>query len=373
MKRADLLRVAAFALSMLWILGACGEPVSSADEAPAAETPPATTLRDELLPSERNTIEIFQREAPSVVFIRNSQLRWNPWRRNVMEQPLGTGSGFLWDDEGHVVTNFHVIANGNSFTVTLADGRTFDAEKVGEDPDKDIAVLDIDAGDERLTPIDRGNSDDLLVGQKVIAIGNPFGLDQTLTTGVISALGREIRSVGGTLIRDMVQTDASINPGNSGGPLLDSRGRLIGMNTMIYSHTGESAGIGFAVPVNTIDRIVPQIIRYGHVRKPGLGVQLLGDDLAKHWGVKGVIVAATVPGGPADKAGVIPAEMVGFGRIRIHDVIVGIEGKPVNSYDELYLALDDKKPGDRIEVTLQRKGKQRKVFLRLMEQQEGTE
>jgi protease Do-like 1, chloroplastic len=352
--------------SLMLAVAGCAEPVQSADEVAPQESTEAVESNG-LLTSERNTIDVFQREAPSVVFIRNSQTRWNPWRRNVMEQPLGTGSGFLWDDEGHVVTNFHVIQNGNSFAVTLADGRSFDAKKIGEDPEKDLAVLKIDASGEDLKPIDRGDSGNLLVGQKVIAIGNPFGLDQTLTTGVISALGREIRSVGGTLIRDMVQTDASINPGNSGGPLLDSRGLLIGINTMIYSRSGQSAGIGFAVPVNTIKRIVPQIIDYGYVRKPGLGVQLVGDDLAKRWGIDGVIVGATVADGPAAEAGVQAAEMVGHGRVRVHDVIVGIEGQRVHSYDELYLALDDHEPGDRIEVTLERDGKQRKVLLRLMD------
>ncbi len=357
-------------LGLLMSVG-CAKAVESSDTTETRTTSAADAAvlesRQDLLPSERNTIEVFQREAASVVFIRNSQLRWDPWRRNVMEQPLGTGSGFVWDDQGHVVTNFHVIENGNSFAVTLADGRSFDAEKVGEDPEKDLAVLKIDVSGEALTPIDRGDSDNLLVGQKVIAIGNPFGLDQTLTTGVISALGREIRSVGGTLIRDMVQTDASINPGNSGGPLLDSRGRLIGVNTMIYSRSGQSAGIGFAVPVNTVKRVVPQIIDYGYVRKPGLGVQLVGDDLAKRWGIEGVIVGRTVEGGPAEKAGIEGFEMDRYGRVRVHDVIVGIEGQTVRTYDELYLALDDHEPGDRVEVTVERNGKRRKVLVRLMD------
>lgn len=346
--------------------GAADDRGARDDGSSATRSEPSLPV--DLLPDERNTIEVFRRHADSVVFIRNSATRWDPWRRNVMEQPLGTGSGFLWDEAGHVVTNFHVIQNGNSFAVTLADGRTLQATKVGQDPEKDLAVLKIASDEEDLNPVERGDSDHLVVGQKVVAIGNPFGLDQTLTTGVISALGREIRSVGGTLIRGMIQTDASINPGNSGGPLLDSRGRLIGVNTMIYSRSGQSAGIGFAVPVKTVERIVPQIIRHGYVRKPGLGVRLIGDDLARRWGIEGVVVGEVIEGTPADRAGLQGLQMDRFGRgVRVNDVIVAIEGQQIAGYDDLYLLLDQHEPGDRIEVTVERDGDRRELEIELMD------
>jgi S1-C subfamily serine protease len=320
-----------------------------------------------LLEDERNTIDVFAQVSPSVAFITNRQLRRDLFSRNVFEIPAGTGSGFVWDTSGHVVTNYHVIQNGSSFTVTLAHGKTYEAEVVGVEPNKDLAVLKIDAGPEELDPVRVGDSGDLLVGQKVLAVGNPFGLDQTLTTGIISALGREIQSVAGTLIEDVIQTDASINPGNSGGPLLDSSGRLIGVNTAIVSPSGSSAGIGFAVPVNVVKRVVPQLIRYGKVKRAGLGVALIRDDLARRWRVTGVIVQAVQAGGPAEKAGMQNMEVDRRGHVLSYDVIVGIDDRNVADYNDLFQALDGKKPGEEVTVRFLRGEEEHRAKVKLVE------
>src|SRR5687768_4690504 len=224
--------------------------------------------------AEEATIQLFERSAPSVVFITTTSQQQDYWSRNIYEIPAGTGSGFIWDSKGHVVTNYHVIQNAYRAKVTLSDGSAWDAEVVGIEPRKDIAVLKIKA-DVPLRPLPIASSDDLKVGQSVFAIGNPFGLDQTLTTGVISALGREINSVTGIPIRDVIQTDAAINPGNSGGPLLDISGRLIGVNTAIVSPSGVFSGIGFSVPVDVVRWVVPDLIRYKGVRRPVLGIELV--------------------------------------------------------------------------------------------------
>jgi len=269
----------------------------------------------------------------------------------------------VWDDAGHIVTNFHVIADARSLTVSLQDQRTFPARVVGSEPRKDIAVLQIDAPTGALVPIIRHEGRlDLDVGQKVIAIGNPFGLDQTLTTGVISALGRQVEGIGGVKIREMVQTDAAINPGNSGGPLLDSTGRLIGMNTMIFSRSGSSAGIGFAVPATTIARVVPQLIKLGHVEQVGIGVDIDPEQrLERRLGIRGVVVIAARPEGPAAAAGIRGLNRTVTG-IDLGDVIVGIDGKPIENYDDLYNALDTKKPDETIKVTVVREGHNRVEF-----------
>ena len=301
----------------------------------------------------------------SVVYITNRQLRRDPFSMNVSEIPAGTGSGFIWDKQGHVVTNFHVVQNGNSFTVTLADGMTYPAALIGTEPTKDLAVLLIDVSADSLTAVDLGDSGNLVVGQKVLALGNPFGLDQTLTTGVISALGREIRSVAGTLIEGMIQTDASINPGNSGGTLIDSSGRLIGVNTAIVSPSGTSAGVGFAVPVNTVKRIVPQLIHYGKVKHAGLAISVIPDALAGRWGVKGVIIRSVAAGTEAAKAGLQPIKVDQWGRVRSFDDIIAIDGKAINNFDDLFAALDTHQPGDKVTLTVQRGGKTVQVPLKL--------
>ena len=268
----------------------CAAFVTAAAAPRAHAADDASPIPGYVLEQERNTIEVFRSASDSVVFITRAILQRSLRTLDVAKIPSGTGSGIVWDRHGHVVTNFHVIQGGNAFSVTFSDGTTHDARVVGVDPNKDLAVLKIQTKASRLVPIARGNSQELVVGQKVLAIGNPFGLDHTLTVGVISALGREIQSLEGTTIEDVIQTDASINPGNSGGPLLDSTGRMIGLNTQIVSRSGESAGIGFAVPVATVERIAPQLIRYGKVRRAGIGVQILRDNQVRHWGVRGVVI-----------------------------------------------------------------------------------
>ncbi|MFO7567292.1 MAG: trypsin-like peptidase domain-containing protein [Enhygromyxa sp.] len=328
------------------------------DVQPAA--PPITPLTPgAAIEDERNTIAVFQAAAPATVFVTQSQLVRNRFTLRVDQIPAGTGSGFIWDERGHVVTNFHVVAGGHSFSVTLYDGSVLPAKLVGGDPKRDIAVLALDPAEVRereLTPVRVPESaQPLVVGQKALAIGNPFGLDHTLTTGVISALDREVVGFGGVTIRDMIQTDASINPGNSGGPLLDSAGQLIGMNTMIYSKTGASAGIGFAVPISTIRRLVPQIIQYGAPRRAGLGIEILSDMIAKKAGMRGVIIDRVTAGGPAAKAGLRGLSRAG-GQIGLGDVIVGIDDHAVANYDDLFNALDLYSPGDTVAVKVLRGG-----------------
>lgn len=331
---------------------------------PAAASDTASAARAEaLLEDERNTIEVFRRVSRSVVFITNKQLRRNLFSLNVMEIPRGSGSGFLWDRAGHVVTNFHVIAGGDLFSVTLHDGTNRDAELVGVEPNRDLAVLKI-APPRGLEPATIGESSSLVVGQKVLAVGNPFGLDQTLTTGIISALGREITSVTGTTIRDVIQTDASINPGNSGGPLLDSSGRVVGVNTAIVGPAGQSAGIGFAVPIDTVKLVVPDLVAYGEIKRAGLGVTILPDAVARQLGVSGVIVRDVAPGSAAEQAGLRSLEVDRLGRPRF-DVIVEIDGKPIIRYDDLFAALEEREVGEEVRLGYQRGSRQHETKLRL--------
>lgn len=302
---------------------------------------------------ERNTIAVFAKAARACVFVTQRQTVVDFFGGTAHDIPAGSGSGFIWDTEGHVVTNFHVIADAQRLTVTLNNQDTFVARVVGAEPRKDIAVLHIDAPKEALVPIDR-HLDKLAldVGQKVIAIGNPFGLDQTLTTGVISALGRQVDGIGGVKIREMIQTDAAINPGNSGGPLLDSTGRLIGMNTMIFSRSGSSAGIGFAVPGKTIARIVPQLIKFGKVDQVGLGVEIDPQQrIEQRLNLRGIVVIATIPGSSAAKAGLHGLERTVTG-MKLGDLIVAIDGKPIVNYDDLYNNLDGRRAGEVVKVKL---------------------
>ncbi len=319
-----------------------------------------------LLPDEQNTIKVFEKASPSVVFVTNIAVGRN-FFMDEFAIPQGSGSGFIWDEQGHIVTNYHVVQNGNRFLVTLKDHTELRATLVGAEPRKDIAVLKVEGPLEKMKPIARGESKNLRVGQKTVAIGNPFGLDNTLTTGIVSALGRQVRGVGGVTIRDMIQTDAAINPGNSGGPLLDSEGRLIGMNTMIYSRSGSSSGIGFAVPVSFVNRIVPQIIKYGKVIQPGFGIYILNESQKYRLlgRVGGVVVREVQPGSPADKAGLRGFERDYRGRMRLGDIIVGINRHKVGNYDDLYNTLDKYKVGDTVTLRLLRGGKKisRKVSL----------
>ena len=322
---------------------------------------------DYVLDYERNTIRVFRAAAASVVFVTNERLQRSFRTLNVAKIPQNTGSGVVWDDQGHILTNFHVIQGGNAFSVTLMDGTTHPAKVIGWDPNKDLAVLEVESDSKMLAPVARGRSGSLVVGQQVLAIGNPFGLDHTLTVGVISALGREIQSIAGTTIEDVIQTDASINPGNSGGPLLDSKGRMIGINTQIVSRSGQSAGIGFAVPVDTIERIVPQLIRFGRVRRAGLGIRILPDNYARRWGVDGVVIREVYPGSPAADAGLRSMQVDRRGTVSSFDVIRSIEEDEVRSYDDLYRALDGRKPGEQVEVRYQRGESEYRTRLRLQE------
>jgi S1-C subfamily serine protease len=281
-------------------------------------------------------------------------------------QEQGTGSGFVWDENGHVVTNFHVIQGAQAFRVTLHDNSVWDARLVGGDPDKDLAVLKIDAPSNLLKAIPLGESRPLQVGQKVFAIGNPFGLDQTLTTGVISGLGREIQSVTQKTIFDVIQTDAAINPGNSGGPLLDTAGRLIGVNTAIYSPSGTYAGIGFAVPVDTVNQIVPEIIRKGRVERPGLGIVIWEDRIAAQLRSqdvierRGVLIRELLPGGAADKADLRITSNEGLG-----DLIIGIDETDIQTTNDLFRALENHQVGGTVTVRILRNGAIQEIDLTL--------
>ena len=316
--------------------------------------PRIVVARGDLAADEQATIDLFQQSAPAVVYITTTAVQQNPFRFNLQEIPQGTGSGFLWDAQGYVVTNFHVLAGANSAQMTLADGSTWDARFVGGELDKDLAVLKIDAPASQIKPLPTGTSKDLAVGQKVFAIGNPFGLDQTLTTGVISGLGREIRSVTDRPIHGVIQTDAAINPGNSGGPLLDSTGRLIGVNTAIYSPSGAFAGVGFAVPVDTVNRIVPELIRHGRVVRPGLGISIAADHLVSRLGLSGVLILDVLRDGAATEAGLQPTRYDARGRIVLGDPIVAIDGKTVTNTDDLFTILDGYRVGDTVKVIVRR-------------------
>ncbi len=318
-----------------------------------------------LTSSEQATIDLFEKSAPSVCFITTINSREDQWTRNVTEVPRGTGSGFIWDENGHIITNFHVIEGGNKFKVTLSDGSSWVAVVVGVEPNKDLAVLKIDVPQVKLKPIPVGQSSTLRVGQSVYAIGNPFGLDQSLTTGVISALGREIKSLTGRPIRDVIQTDAAINPGNSGGPLLDSSGRLIGVNTMIYSPSGASAGIGFSIPVDEVNWVVSDLIKYGKLKRPVLGVELLPTQYAQNWGVEGAMILSLTANGGAAKAGLKALNRNSSGEIIFGDIITAINNKKVASNNDLILTLEKYNPGEKVKVEFKRDNDLKEVMVTL--------
>ena len=304
--------------------------------------------------TEELTIRLFEEASPAVCFITTKAVRRSFWSSAEVES--GSGSGFLWDREGHVITNFHVIngANTSSIAVTLSNGKTYDARVVGYEREKDLAVLKISAPAAELQPIRVGSSQSIRVGQSVFAIGNPFGLDQTLTTGIVSALDREIRSQAGVPIKGAIQTDAAINPGNSGGPLLNSDGELIGVNTAIYSPSGASAGIGFSIPVDVVRFVVNDVIRYGEVRRP-----VIGADLRQVGWVQGLYVSTVEPGSDAERAGLKGVAQDSRGRGYIRDIVVGINGKSIRSTSDLYLELENYQPGERVTLNLLRNGDRR--------------
>lgn len=353
-RRLTALTLAAIILILLW----WSLPMIESLFTPHDSGVRTVTARGDLAADERATIELFEKSRGSVVFISTVSLVRDLWTRNVFAVPRGTGSGFVWDDGGHVVTNFHVIEDASEAMVKLADGRDYKAALVGVSPAHDIAVLKIGVGFKRPPPVPIGTSHDLKVGQKVFAIGNPFGLDWTLTTGIISALDRSLANEnGGPAIQHLIQTDAAINPGNSGGPLLDSAGRLIGINTAIYSPSGASAGVGFAVPVDTVMRVVPQIIAQGRYIRPSLGIEVderLNERIANMFDIEGVIVLRVLPGSAADKAGLQGAILTRDGRIIPNDVIMAVQGKSVNSVAKLLAFIDDFNVGDTVRLTIMR-------------------
>ncbi len=328
----------------------------------AAATPRAITPRGPLEPDERALIDLFRKASPSVVHITSLGTQRDMFSTNAQQVPRGTGTGFVWDDRGHIVTNFHVIQGASGARVTLADQSDWEAQLVGVFPDRDLAVLRIEAPKEKLPSIALGTSRELQVGQRVVAIGNPFGLDQTLTTGIVSALNREIESFNQRTIRGVIQTDAAINPGNSGGPLLDSAGRLVGVNTQIASPSGASAGIGFAIPADEVNRIVPRLIRDGRFVRPTLGISAGSADLQQALKLpKGVAVVQVGNNSPAMRAGLQPFRRGSQrGEVIAGDVITQIDGESVNDIDGMLALLERKQPGDTVTLTLWRAGQTRR-------------
>ncbi|MBV69946.1 MAG: 2-alkenal reductase [Myxococcales bacterium] len=310
-------------------------------------------------------VKVFSDAAPSVVSVKAIQVERAFLNMNINAIERGSGTGFFWDKSGHIVTNLHVIVDADAIQVTTNDQSTYVARLVGAAPSMDLAVLRIKPKPNETRPIELGQSLGLKVGQLVLAIGNPFGLDQSLTTGVVSALGRSIESLVGTEIADVIQTDAAINPGNSGGPLLDIRGRLIGINTAIRSPSGASAGVGFAVPVNTIKRAIPDLIAYGRIRRPTLGLRLAPRHIARRLRVEGVLVWTLDRGGPADSAGLQSTRYDRQGRLRLGDVIVQVDDVRIRTEDDLIASLEKYRPGDVLQVRVLNGSRSRTVSIKL--------
>lgn len=318
---------------------------------------------DELLPDERNTIGVFQASSSKVVYVhRLAKVKINHYSGQSKLVSSGTGSGIIWDHQGHIVTNYHVIKGADALTITIGT-MTMPARIVASEPRKDIAVLQIKSAKalekiNLLSSFELVKNSELIVGQKAIAIGNPFGLDHSLTVGVISALNRPVMGIGGVTIRNMIQTDAAINPGNSGGPLLDSHGRLLGLNTAILSNSGSSAGIGFAVPADDIQNVVPQLIHHGHVQFPGIGIKQAAPEIALRKGIKkGVLIADILPHTPAARAGLRGTTRDHWGRMNLGDVVTAVNGHSITNYDDFYGVLERVKVGESISLTVDRKGR----------------
>jgi S1-C subfamily serine protease len=328
---------------------------------PSVGMRPVTQPVGDLGADERANIAVFEQASPSVTYITNKRFQRDYFSFSVMEIPQGTGSGFLWDNKGHVVTNFHVIYEADEIEVKLMDGRSYDATIVGADPDHDLAVLQINATNLNIPPLMIGSSNDLRVGQKVLAIGNPFGLDSTLTTGIISALGRTIQSMTKRYIHDVVQTDAAINPGNSGGPLLDSFGRLIGVNTAIISPSGTYSGVGFAVPVDTVNRVVTKLINHGKVGRPGFGISLIPEHIMSRIGIEGVGILDVFNGSAAEEAGLREVKRLSNGRIEMGDIIIEVDGAKIRKSSDLIRILDRHEVGDEVDIVIIRKNVKKSV------------
>ncbi len=368
MSRSLILRLSATCALVALLGGAWWGGAAMSAQPAATATPRTPTPRGPLGADERETIALFERARGAVVYIAPRQRVIDYFSMNALEVPSGTGSGFIWDDRGHVVTNNHVIEGASGAQVRLADGRSFDADLVGRSPYHDLAVLRITTGANHPPALPIGTSEDLKVGQKVYAIGNPFGLDWTLTTGIVSALNRELPTKEGVAIRDLIQTDAAINPGNSGGPLLDSAGRLIGVNTAIFSPSGAYAGVGFAVPVDTVNRVVPRLIATGRYTRPTLGVSARSDInawLTEQNKVKGVYVLGVERGTPAAAAGLRSARVGSRGSVAVGDIILSVGDRRTEKVEDLYDALDRASPGERVVLTVQRGREQVRVPVQL--------
>lgn len=316
---------------------------------------------------ESKAVNIFKKASKSVVFITSIEVKTSFFSLNVYKIPKGTGTGFIWDRNGHIVTNYHVIEDAGEVEITLSDHSVWPAEIVGTAPDKDLAVLKIDAPKEILIPLNIGTSKQLMVGQLVYAIGNPFGLDQTMTSGIISALNREIESTSRRTIQGVIQTDAAINPGNSGGPLLNSKGELIGVNTAIYSPVGVNSGIGFAVPVDIVSKVIPELIVYGKLIKPGLDVTIADQRVLERLGIKGVLIVDVFPGGNAYRAG-LKGTYIKYGNIILGDVIVEIGDKSISNNNDYFNALENYKVGDVVEIGFIRNKKKKFAKVKLKAQ-----
>lgn len=314
---------------------------------------------------EQNTIEVFRHASPSVVYVTNQAVVRDRHSFNLQTVPRGTGTGVIWDKSGYIITNYHVIEGANQITITLQDQSSWPAQVIGVAPSKDLAVLQVKAPPSRLSPLALGDSNALTVGRKVMAIGNPFGLDTTLTVGVVSALGREIKSSNQRTIRNVIQTDAAINPGNSGGPLINSSGELIGINTAIYSPSGASVGIGFAIPINTVKRIIPSLIANGRLQRPSLGIEIAPSHWAQRHGIKGVPILKVAHSTPAEKAGLQGVRRSQGGSAILGDIIIGLGSDVVENYDDLLSALEKHRPGDNVRVDFVRDGKVHKLNLTL--------
>ena len=366
------LTLAALALFLLyqirenrrWQARQVAPAASAAPQVPALRAPPPPEPR----PGEESATAIYKRVSPSVVAVANNALvRRGFFDFQLYEVPQGSGSGFVWDRKGHIVSNYHVVHQANTLTVTFPDGTRYDAKLVGVAPDYDLAVLKIDAPPDKLSPVAITPSRELEVGQQVYAIGNPFGLDTTLSSGIVSALGRTITSMTERKINDVIQTDTAINPGNSGGPLLNGAGKLIGVNTAILSPSGAYAGIGFAIPSDTVSRVVPQLIEKGRVARAGLGVRFLPDHVTARAGLKGVAIYTVFEDTPAAKAGLEGIGVSRRGELLFGDVITAVNQKPVSTVEDLQALLDPRNPGDKITLTLTRDSRARDLTLTLIE------
>ena len=347
-----------FTISSYWHNTGGASPLTETAAVPAGISDPAQVS------DEQNSIEVYKTMAPGVAFINTTSVRQDAWGDT--QEGRGNGSGSVIDSQGHILTNYHVVERAQKLTVSFGGDKVYPARVIGGDADTDLAIIKIEPPASGLTVVPLGDSDNLVVGQKVLAIGNPFGLDRTLTTGVISGLQRPIRARNNRPIDAAIQTDASINPGNSGGPLLDKFGRMIGINSQILSPAGGSVGVGFAVPVNTAKRVIPQLIQYGAVNRPKLGAELPSVESLARRGYRmpieqGLLVLRTVPGGSAERAGIKGVTDDGT----LGDIILSADGQKLTDLDDLYRLLDKKKIGETVNFEVYRSGQTVSVPIRL--------